>query len=334
MAAGAATLANLPNTLAEVYTKPFASLKDTGKKRWISRIPTKKARKATVDFKVRDAAYSPMWSASESDQLSFITSTVWASDGVGTATAFLAPNNHPFVNASVTIRLMYAAVEVSALAQAVNSDALWVADVLSDEMDQATMDFWRAVNIRALSTATTSGNSGKDPDGLGVMFNGTTYAGLAVASFPAWVPVIDSTTTVLTVGALQTMYNNIVGGTQVLGPDTIREGDVSEIWTSPQQWTAYGNLLTGFRRYGADDTLDAGIGEALNFNNVPLMMFPRFPAGYLVMYSGGLEYDVLQALKTSEKSQNKVDATAVVLGHFANFVLRDRKNQGIFTALT
>ena len=334
MAAGPANLTNLATTVAEVYEKPFMSLKDEGKRSFLKRFPTKKAVKATVDWKERDAEYSPVWSAAESDQQSFITSTVWASDGVGSATAFLAPNNHPLLNASVTIRINYAAVEVTKLAQLVGEGAGSHLDILKDEIAQMTQDFWRSLNIDALSTATTSGNSGKDIDGLGVLFNGTSYAGLAVASYPESTPVRDTTTTTLTVAALQTMFNNIEGGTETLGTDTIREGDIKEIWTSPAQWTAYGNLLTGFRRYGADDTLDGGIGPALNFNNVPVLMIPRFPAGYLVMYAGGIEYRVLKALSGSDKSQNKVDATAMQYGHFSNLIFKGRRNSGIFTALT
>lgn len=33
-----------------------------------------------------------------------------------------------------------------------------------DEMEQLLQDFWRSLNIDALSTATTAGNSGKDID--------------------------------------------------------------------------------------------------------------------------------------------------------------------------
>lgn len=334
MAAGPANLTNLATTVAEVYEKPFGDLKDKNKKSFLARFPTKKAVKATVDWKVRDAEYSPVWSAAEADQSSFITSTVWASDGVGSATAFLAPNNHPYLNASVSIRLNYAAVEVTKLAEIVGEGRGSYVNILKDEIDQATKDFWRSLNIDALSTATTSGNSGKDIDGIGVLFNGTSYAGIAVASYPESTPVRDTTTTTLTIAALQTMFNNLEGGTETLGADTIRDGEVKEIWTSPAQWTAYGNLLTGFRRYGPDDTLDGGIGPALNFNNVPVLMIPRFPAGYLIMYGGGIEYRVLKTLDTSDKSQNKVDATALQMGHFSNLCFKNRKESGVFSALT
>src|SRR5690348_1560907 len=151
MAAGPANLTNLATTVAEVYEKPFTSLKDSAKRSFLKRFPTKKAVKATVDWKERDAEYSPVWSAAESDQSSFITSTVWASDGVGSATAFLAPNNHPLLNASVTIRINYAAVEVTKLAELVGEGQGSHLDILKDEIEQATMDFWRSLNIDALS---------------------------------------------------------------------------------------------------------------------------------------------------------------------------------------
>jgi len=334
MAGGPANLTNVATTIAEVVEKPFMSFKDSGKKSFLKRFPTKKAVKATIDWKVRAAQYSPIWSAAETDQSAFITSTVWASDGVGSATAFLAPNNHPLLNASVTIRINYGAVEVTRLAEIVGDGAGSFVDIKMDEMKLLTEDFWRSLNIDALSTATTAGNAGKDIDGLGVLFNATSYAGIAVAGNPESTPYRDTTTLTLTVAALQTMFNALEGGTDVLGTETIREADVKEIWTGPAQWTAYGNLLTGFRRYDKDDTLDAGIGPALNFNNVPVLMIPRFPAGYLVMYSGGIEYRVLKALDGSDKSQNKVDATAMQFGHFSQLVFKDRRNSGIMTSLT
>lgn len=341
MAAGVANLTNLANAVAELYEKPFGKLKDQDKRSFLARIPKKRNKKATIDWKVRDAEYSPVWSASEADQALFLAGPPAggvgpvATDGVGSATAFLAPNNHPFLNASVSIRINYAAVSVSGLAEAAltGGDASYV-NVVSDETEQAMNDFWRSLNIDALSTATTSGNSGKDIDGLGVMFNATSYAGLAVASYPEWLPVRDTTTTVMSIAALQTMWNNIEGGTETLGAETIRDGDVKEIWTSPAQFTAYGNLLTPQRRYTSSETLDGGIGEGLEFNGVPVMMIRRFPAGYLVMYTGGMEYRVLKELGTSDKSDAYVDQRFLVLGHYSNLVLKERKNQGIFTALT
>jgi hypothetical protein len=95
-------------------------------------------------------------------------------------------------------------------------------------------------------------------------------------------------------------------------------------------------LLTGFRRYGPDDTLDGGIGKALNFNNVPMFMIPRFPSSYLVMYGGGIEYRVLKGLDGSDKSANKVDAKAMQFGSFSNLVFSggNRAHSGLMTALT
>ena len=344
MAAGIVNLANLANTIQEKFDKPFINLRDT-RNTFLARIPKKDWNKATYDWLVRAAQYSAVWSAAEADQTSFIAGPAAggvgpvATDGVGTATAFLAPNNHPFLRPSITMRMLYAAVQVTGLTDAaMGGNGSSYVKAVADETEQAMLDFWRQTNLVALGTATTASNSGKDIDSLGVLFNTTSYAGVTVAATPEWNPSVDSTTTVLTVAAMQSMYNNLMGGTQTLGTsNTIRDATIKEIWTSPAQWTAYGNLLTGLRRYRPADTLDGGVGDydtALEFNGVPVVMIQRFPAGYMIFYGGGMYYVVLKSLGTSDKSSNFVDATFLELSHYANLALRSRKDQGLMTALT
>jgi hypothetical protein len=336
MAAGIANLSNIANALREYYIQPWSNMRDTNKD-FMSLLDVKSHPKNTIDFKIRDMAYSPVWSIAEADMTKFLDGTTVAADGVGSATAFVAPTNHPFINASVTMRYNYVSVEVPGTVQAgaTGSPASWV-NVLKDETDRALEDLYRALNQQLLSTANTAGNSGKNLDGLGVLFNtaaGHSYAGVSTTTYPGWTTAADTTTTTLSIGAMQTMLNKVEGGTELLGSNsTVRQGRVKQIWTSPQQFTAYGNLLTGLRRYSKEDTLDGGFAK-LDFYGHEVVRVLTFPSSYMIYYSGGIEYRELEKLKTLPKEQNIIDGSLVLMGTYSNVVFQNRTKSGLFNAL-
>jgi len=340
MAVGIADLTNLANHVRELYDKPFANMRDT-EKGFLTRLKRKdKWPKASYNFKIRDAEYSKVWSIAESDMTSLITSTILATDGVGSATAFLAPNNHPLLNAVVTMRPHVATVEVSGLAESATESELaaWV-DALKDETDRAIEDLWRAINTEALDTATTAGNSGKNLDGLGVLFNtagGHSYAGLSTSTYPELTTAADTTTTTLVISALQTMRNKLEGNTETMGGyNTRRASRIKEWWASPEQFTAYGNLLLGLRRYAPADTMDGGFAK-LEYMGKPFLEIPNFPSTHLIAYSekeGGAMHVVHENLKTLDKSQNIVYGTLLELIHISNLVITNRTKTGVFNVL-
>lgn len=352
-ATGGGSAGTLASLVREKFTEPFETLRDT-EDTFIGMVPKVTCPQTEYRWIVEDATYIPVWSAGESDQLrsiatktGVVTDGNLATDGLGSSTAILAPGSHPVLKALVTMRYNYFTVQVSGTAKAAmnaKDETSWV-DALKYETKKGMEDFWREMNIRALKSTTTVGNTGKDIDQLGVLLQAgaATYGGINGATFPAWTIASDSTTPVLSVASLQTMSNRLEGGTETLqdqlngtshsSPNlTLREGRYKELWMSPGQADNYHNLLFGYRRFTASDTLDAGgakIGDTgLTFKGRRILSVPRFPSGWVVFNGGGMVYAELEKLDVQDKSSSTVDSTLHVHVHRGNLVLRNRKKWG------
>ncbi len=337
MAGGIANTTNLANSIRELYYKPFINLRDTTNT-FLSRIDKKPWPKKTVDTLIRDAYYTPVWSVAEANMTDFITSAVVASDGLGTSTLYLAPNNHPFLKFSVPMAINYASIEVNGLTKAalMSQQAAYV-NALKDETENAIKDFWRGLNIQALATSKAVAT---DTDNLGTMFATGAYGGINQAT---WNPSIDATTATLSIGAMQTLFNKVAFGTETLANTvgataTIREGEIKEIWCHATQFTNYLNLISGQRVFnGAGAVLDGGVkngNTGVSFNGTPLTVIPRFPLAYMIFYSGGLMEFVLEDFGQDELSQNFTDATFIRMKRYSQLAFLDRKRSGLFNALT
>lgn len=337
MAGGVANTTNLANSIRELYYQPFVNLRDTTNY-FLKRIPKKSWPKKTIDTLVRDAYYTPVWSVAESSMVDFITSTNVATDGLGTTSAYLAPNNHPFLKFSVNMAINYASLQVNGLTKAAlsgNGSAGYV-NALKDETETAIADFWRALNVQASATSKAQTN---DMDCVGTVFATGAYGGINQAT---WNPSIDSSTTSLSISAMQTLWNKIEYGTETLSNTvgataTIREGEVQEIWCHANQFTNYVNLLSGQRVFNGMATMDAGVKDGntgVTFNSKPLVVIPRFPLAYMIFYSGGLYEFVLEEFGDDDLSQNFTDATFKRFKRYSNLAFLDRKRSGLFNALT
>jgi hypothetical protein len=336
MAGGIANMTNLANSIRELYFKPFVSLRDETNY-FLSRIDKKPWPKKTIDTLIRDAYYTPVWSVAEANMTDFITSSIVATDGLGTSTLYLAPNNHPFVKFSASMAINYASIEVNGLTKAAlaSSNAAYV-NAMKDETETAIKDFWRGLNVQASATSKVLST---DMDNVGTMFATGSYGGINQAT---WNPSIDAATTTLSIGAMQTLWNKIQFGTETLtstvgATATIREGEIKEIWCHATQMTNYLNLLSGQRIFSGMATLDGGVkngNSGVTFNGVPLQVIPRFPLAYMIFYSGGLYEFVLEEFAQDELSQNFTDATFIRIKRYSNLAFLDRKRSGLFNALT
>lgn len=340
---------NLGSLMTEAFKGKFESLRDE-EKTFIARLEKEDNDNPEYRWIVEDATYSPVWSATEAMQMSPISATVLATDGLGTSTAILAPASHPVLRADVTMRYNYVTVQFSGAAVQSAKSAAALVDLVKYETNKAIADFWRALNIRALSTSTSAGNSGRDIDTLGIIFRtgAVSYANISASTYPAWAVAADTTTTTLAVGPMQTLINKVEGGTELLNDElngtshaeanlTIRDGDVKEIWTSPTRADDYFNLMSGYRRFTPDDTLDAGGASVMNtgltFKGRPIYAFKRFPTTDLIMYGGGLKLVTFKSLTWADKSATTVDSKLVVGSAYLNLVKRHRRD-GRFTALS
>lgn len=340
----------LGTLMTESFRGKFESLRDE-EKTFIGRLERETNDNTEYRFIVEDATYSPLWSATEADQLLILSSAQLATDGIGSGTAFLAPASHPVIRANIPMRYHYLTVQFSGAALASANSAAALVDLVKYETDKAMADFWRAQNIRALSTVTTPGNSGKNIDSIGIVFRAgaISYAGINASTYPAWAVASDAATTTVSVGPMQTLINRVEAGTETLNdalnatshPEanlTIRDGDVQEIWTNPTRGDDYFNLMSGYRRFQPDDTLDAGGAETkatdtgLTFKGRRILTFRRFPTSWMVFYGGGLKLIEFKKLSFAEKSQSTVDSKLMVGSWYGNLGKRHRRD-GVFTAL-
>lgn len=340
---------NLGSLFTEAFKGKFESLRDK-EKTFIGRLDREENDSPEYRFIVEDATYAPVWSATEAMQLSTISATNLATDGLGDATLILAPASYPVLRANVTMRYHYVTSQFSGAALAARRSAAALVDYVKSTMDNNIDDFWRAQNIRALSTSTSAGNSGRNIDTLGIIFrNGAvTYAGLSASTYPAWAIAADTTTTTLNVAAMQTLINKVEGGTDVLNDAldgtthaekdlTIRDADVQEIWTGPTRADDYFNLMSGYRRFTPDDTLDAGgaasaTDTGLTFKGRKILAFKRFPTTEMIFYSGGLKLAEFKKIGWADKSGVTVDSKLMVGSWYGNLVARHRRH-GRFMAL-
>lgn len=338
MAGGIANLTNLANSIKELYYKPFVSLRDETNY-FLKRIEKKTWPKSTIDTLVRDAYYTPVWSVAEASMSDFITSTIVGTDGLGSTTLYLTPNNHPFLKFSAGMKINYAPLQITGFAKAAlagNESSAYV-NARKDETETCIADFWRALNVQASATAKAQTN---DMDCVGTVFATGAYGGINQAT---WNPSIDSATTTLSISAMQTLWNKVEYGTEALtstvgATATIREGDIKEIWCHATQFTNYVNLLSGQRFYnGAGQTMDGGVKDGntgVTFNGKQLVVIPRFPLAYMVFYSGGLYEFVLEEFDNDDLSANFTDATFIRFKRYSNIAFIDRKRSAIMNALT
>lgn len=336
MAGGIANTTNLANSIRELYYKPFVNLRDTTNT-FLKRIEKKTWPKKTIDTLIRDAYYTPVWSVAESNMTDFITSSNVATDGVGTSSLYLAPNNHPFLKFSVSMAINYASRTVNGLTAAAlaTGNASYV-NAMKDETEQAIADFWRGLNVQAVATSKALST---DMDNIGTVMATGAYGGLNQAT---WNPSIDASTTTLSIGAMQTLWNKIQFGTETLtstvgATATIREGEIKEIWCHATQMTNYLNLLSGQRVFSGMATLDGGVkngNSGVTFNGTPLEVIPRFPLAYMVFYSGGLYEFVLEEFDQDELGANYTDASLLRFKRYSNIAFLDRKRSGLFNSLT
>lgn len=342
---------NLGTLMTEAFRGKFESLRDR-EKTFIARLEKDTADTSEYRWIVEDATYAPIWSATEAMMLNTISATNLATDGLGTSTAILAPASFPVIRANVSMRYHYVTSQFSGVAVQSAKSAAALVDLVKWTMDHDIDDFWRAQNIRALSTSTSAGNSGRNIDTLGIIFrNGAvTYGNISASTYPAWAVAADTTTTTLAVGPLQTLINRVEGGTETLvdaltgtghaeADLTIRDGDVKELWTSPTRGDDYFNLMSGYRRFAPDDTLDAGGADVsatdtgLTFKGRKLLTFRRFPSTDLIMYGGGLKLVEFKKIGWEDKSVVTVDSKLMVGSWYGNLVARHRRH-GRFTALS
>jgi hypothetical protein len=118
-----------------------------------------------------------------------------------------------------------------------------------------------------------AGTVAKDLLGLRLAYAITgTYGGIAKATYSWWQGQVDSTTTTLTIPALETL----------VGQCTIGNDKPSLIITTQAQFDAYHGLLQPQERYTDEDTASGGFKNLL-FRGIPIVVDNHCPSGYMFL---------------------------------------------------
>ncbi|HXI16134.1 MAG TPA: phage major capsid protein [Chloroflexota bacterium] len=242
---------------------------------------------------------------------------------------------HAFLDAFLTWRYEWVGIEVTGQAQAQAAGPGGFSgfnDVLESEISQSVMDLKNTINTHLL--ATTLG-AATDIDGIGIgILDSGIYANINAATYPEWAAYRAGNAGVarpLTIALMQTVKTAV--------EDQPRGGNVTVITAPPTQFNAYGNLLTAQRRFTSSETLDGGF-QSLEFEGTPVVKVANHPAGRMYFLSekgrGGeanLQYVTLQNFKTLDKSQGRADSMYMLVTHYAQLQIRNRRTQGVLTDL-
>jgi hypothetical protein len=190
---------------------------------------------------------------------------------------------------------------------------------------------------------TTSGNTGADPDGLGIMFAaaGTTYAGVNYSTYPEHKPYTNvgaagdangtgGTARPISLALLQDVMGALEGFTTSIN----RKSKVDKLIGSTKQYYAYGNLLTAYRRFTNASTLDGG-WKALDYEGRPFIKVPGFDTTRVLFLpnktmrgSDAIQYVVTRNLDVKDFSQQVADGVWMNTYHYCQFVNKARMHQG------
>lgn len=339
--AGPGNTTALAQLLVQFYDEPFETLQNN-ESSFIKMFP-----RTTFDNNVKrwhiDANdTNPIWSYASASMLDDPRAHL-ATDGVGTATFFLAPNVHSVVEASISPRFMAQALMMNGeVLESCKGKPGAFKNALKREQDKNLKDFWRQINTQVMDfTSTTSGNTGLNVDGLGVVLNaaGTTYANVNYGTYPEFKPYVNAnagTPRALSLALMQDVKNALEGFTTSIN----RQANVDKIFCNQIQFTNYGNLLQAQRRYVDIKTLDGGF-QQLEFEGVPVVKVPGFNTTKMLFASTkslagspSFEYAVLRNFKVEDKSQQVTDGILFVETHYANFIAKGRMQQGILADLS
>lgn len=179
-------------------------------------------------------------------------------------------------------------------------------------------------------TTFVSGDLEIDSLDLAVSAGTTTYANITRAASGdtlLWSANVDSTTTVMTLSALQTLYGNC------------QEGDERPnlIVSTQANFNRYWNLLTPIQRLGSDEMGKAGFTSLL-FNGVPWVVDSHVAANFVYMLNMNHVELVGHRLAfyTFERSPMPVNQWVHIGRYFfvGNLLCHAPRYQGKFTAIT
>jgi hypothetical protein len=171
-------------------------------------------------------------------------------------------------------------------------------------------------------------SSGIALDGLGIICAASTTecGGLSSTDITTWAPVRDTTSTVMSISALQSLYGDLTNDNEA----------PSVIITTQDNFDRYYNILSAMHRFVDIKTADGGF-QSLTFNGKPILVDSHCTANYVYMLNEKyldlvIHSDENFRFEPFIKPTNQNVKVAKV--YFAgNLVTSQRRQQGVATSI-
>jgi hypothetical protein len=176
-------------------------------------------------------------------------------------------DNEVITAAEFTWKQLYANISISRLDELKNSGDSQVINFVKAKTEIAE----KTIRDQLAEAVYNAGTTANQISGLRLMTAITgTYGGIAKGTYSWWQGQVDSTTTTLSLGALQSLY-----GLCSVGSDT-----PSLITSTQANYDRFYGLLTPQQRFSDSETAKAGF-TSLMFNGQPWIVDSKCPTGYI-----------------------------------------------------
>lgn len=233
--------------------------------------------------------------------------------------------NDQITAAEFNFKQYYANITISRSDELKNSGKAQVIDFVKSKVQIAE----KTLNDNLGTDLYNTGSNAKALTGLrlAVAGTGTTYGGISRTSYSWWRSQTDSTTTVLSIPAMETMY----------GSCTVGNEHPTLIVTTQTQWDVFHGLLQPQERYMDENTASAGFPNVL-FRQTPLAVDNHCPTGYMFMLNE--KYIKMYAHKNEnfrfEPFQKPINQNVACAKLYwaGEIIFSNPRMQGVFSALT
>lgn len=176
-------------------------------------------------------------------------------------------DNEVISAAEYTWKQLYANISINRIDELKNSGDSQILSLVKNKtkIAEKTMDDKLGTGLYS------AGTDAKSIVGLRVICSASsTVGGISQSSYSWWQSQVDSTTTTLTIAAMQSRFNAC----------TVNSDSPTVIMTSRSLYSAYYSLLQPQQRFQDSDTAKGGF-QSLMFNGVPVIADSYCPSGYM-----------------------------------------------------
>lgn len=178
-------------------------------------------------------------------------------------------DNDQITAAEYTWKQYYANISISRRDELMNSGDAQILDFVKSKVQIAE----KTIKDLLGNGLYSSGTNPKDLVGLGsILSTSNTIGGIAQGTYSWWQAVVDSSTTTLSIAALQSQYNSLC----------VNEESPTVILGTRANYNRYYALLQPQQRFMDSETAKAGFSN-LMFNGTPFIVGSKVPTNNIVM---------------------------------------------------